>query len=64
MTLKHRAKEVVTGKRLPHGNCAFCDEQRGMSSVWGMSPEGWANMKDNHDAGHPEYTESPELLKQ
>lgn len=42
-------------KKLPTGNCPYCDAERGINSVWGMSSEGWGNMKDEHDAGHPRY---------
>lgn len=33
--------------------CAYCDGERGVPSHWGMAPEGWARMKEDHDAGHP-----------
>jgi hypothetical protein len=36
------------------GNCAYCDAERGVNVPWGMAPQGWADMKDRHDAGHPE----------
>lgn len=39
---------------LSPGNCAYCDSERtGQSSGWGMGPDGWAQMKAAHDAGHP-----------
>lgn len=36
------------------GNCPYCDSERGITTPWGMSPQGWADLKDRHDAGHPE----------
>ncbi len=39
--------------KLSPGNCPYCDAENGSTSGWGMSPEGWANYKKNHDAGHP-----------
>jgi len=42
-------------KKLPTGNCPYCDSERGINTAWGMSPQGWGNMKDDHDAGHPNY---------
>ena len=39
------------------GNCPYCDcEIGGISCGWGMSPESWEIMKQNHNAGHPENT--------
>lgn len=36
------------------GNCPYCDAERGVQTIWGMSPQGWADLKERHDAGHPE----------
>ena len=48
-------------ERLPAGNCPFCDAERGVTSAWGMSPEGWGHMKDAHDNGHPNYKKNTEV---
>ncbi len=36
------------------GNCPYCDYELGSFGGWGMSPEGWASFKDQHDNNHPE----------
>ncbi len=46
-----------TRELLKYGSCAYCDAERGLNSTWGLSPEGWAAMKDDHDAGHPRKEE-------
>lgn len=45
------------------GNCPYCDSERGISNIWAMSPQGWANLKERHDAGHPENTPTVEPKK-
>lgn len=42
-------------------SCAYCQSEAGIYSPWGMSPEGWANMKIRHDADHK--PDSPEGKK-
>lgn len=49
-------------KILPLGNCPYCDAERGINSAWGMSPQGWIDMKNEHDAGHPNYKEQKSSL--
>lgn len=39
-------------------SCAYCQEELGVYSPWGMSPEGWANMKIRHESEHK--ADSPE----
>ncbi len=41
-------------KYTTQGNCPYCDADRGVTTVWGMSPEGMASLKERHDQGHPE----------
>jgi hypothetical protein len=36
------------------GNCPYCDGERGITTAWGMSPEGMIELKARHDANHPE----------
>lgn len=50
--------------KLPTGNCPYCDAARGVNSAWGMSPQGWGDMKDEHDAGHPRYVEQSKQLSE
>ena len=34
-------------------NCPFCEaEEKGVSSGWGMSPEGWERIRRNHEDNH------------
>lgn len=35
------------------GNCPYCDSEMGITSGWGMGPDGWASMKSDHDNDHP-----------
>lgn len=51
-------------KILPLGNCPYCDADTNTDIVssWGMSPQGWINMKNEHDAGHPNYKEQKSSL--
>lgn len=41
------------------GMCPFCDSERGVTTAWGMSPQGWADLKDKHDHEHPENGTPP-----
>lgn len=49
--------------RLPTGNCPYCDAERGITTAWGMSPEGWGAIKDAHDAGHHNFEKYQEQYK-
>ena len=38
------------------GNCPYCDSQyHGRHGTWGGSPDLFARMKAEHDAGHPTH---------
>jgi len=51
-------------KYTTQGNCPFCDSERGIITSWGMSQEGWNELKKKHDVGHPENNESElQLIK-
>jgi hypothetical protein len=40
-------------------DCPYCPDEPGVvSGGWGMSPEGYAQFKQRHDAGHPERQEA------
>ena len=34
------------------GNCPFCDAEEGINSAWGMSPESWEQMREEHEKYH------------
>lgn len=38
---------------LPAGNCPYCDSAQGFPSAWGLHPNGWTELKEQHDKGHP-----------
>ena len=41
-------------RKLSQGNCPYCDAENGINTHWGMSPEGFASLKKQHDSGHQE----------
>ena len=40
--------------KLSRGNCPYCDAEAGYSTTWGMSLKAEAELKQQHDKGHPE----------
>lgn len=42
--------------KLTSAECPYCP---GPPFGWGMEPEGWAEMKRQHDAGHPPPLHAP-----
>ena len=53
--------------KAPFVHCPYCDSERGVNIPWGMSPSGWAEMQQRHNAGHlvpnPEKLPSQEMEK-
>lgn len=41
-------------KYTTQGNCPWCDAESGISTAWGMSPEGIVRLQKSHDNNHPE----------
>ena len=33
-------------------NCPYCQAEEGYPGGWGMSPQGWEDMKEKHDKYH------------
>jgi hypothetical protein len=46
---KHKWKPPTnTKEEQTRGNCPYCDAEMGITSSWGMSPEGWENARKAH----------------
>ncbi len=55
------SKPINKGKLLPIGNCPYCDTEQGSLGGWGGSDEMFADYKQKHDLGHPEYKPNSKL---